>query len=495
MKRLSRVRSAAWATAGLLAAAIAVGVLLFSNSSSEERGVAGRPIDSSNVSSLEVAWRLPLTAKSIFGSYASTPVVAGEVVYSQDLASSVQAIDLQSGRVLWTKSYESPSPGPNGVVVAGGRVFGATENAAFALDRKSGRQLWSVSLVRNGSEGIDMAPGFHDGTVYMSTVPVSIAGAYRGGGAGVLWALDARTGRKLWHFDTVPRGLWGRPEVNSGGGLWYPPAFDDEGSMYFGVGNPAPFPGTEAEPWGSSRPGPNLYTDSMVKLNAKSGKLQWYYQQTPHDVYDWDFQDQPILASARGRELAIGAGKSGVVVAVDRKTGQPVWKRAVGTHNGHDRDSIRAMHREYLALKPAMVFPGELGGVIAPMATNGALLFVPVVDAPLSISSRSRLRRTGAMRGELVALDLATGAVAWRRRLPSPAFGAPATVNDLVFATTYAGDVYVFDANNGQRIWQAKLPAGTNTGVTVAGDTVIAPAGVAAGPGQAAQIVAYRLGG
>ena len=71
--------------------------------------------------------------------------------------------------------------------------------------------------------------------------------------------------------------------------------------MYFGVGNPAPFPGTTEYPWGSSRPGPNLYTNSLVKLDAKTGKLQWYYQVTPHDIYDWDFQNPPILAKVNGQ--------------------------------------------------------------------------------------------------------------------------------------------------------------------------------------------------
>ena len=164
-----------------------------------------------------------------------------------------------------------------------------------------------MQLIRNEQEGIDMAPGYHDGIVYVSTVPVNVGEFYGAGGVGILWALDAKTGKKLWHFDTVPKDLWGKPEVNSGGGLWYTPAFDEKGSMYFGVGNPAPFPGTESEePWGSSRPGPNLYSDSLVKLDAKTGKLEWYYQVTPHALYDWDFQNPPILVERRRQ----GTGRS-----------------------------------------------------------------------------------------------------------------------------------------------------------------------------------------
>ncbi len=171
-----------------------------------------------------------------------------------------------------------------------------------------------------------MAPGFSDGMVYVSTVPVNANESYEGGGVGVLWALDAKTGKKRWHFDTVPTSLWGNPKVNSGGGLWYPPAFDGKGSMYFGVGNPAPFPGTGKYPFGSSRPGPNLYTNSLVKLDTKSGKLDWYHQVTPHDIYDWDFQGPPILMKAGGKQVVVAAGKSGIVLAADPKTGKVLWQ-------------------------------------------------------------------------------------------------------------------------------------------------------------------------
>src|ERR1044072_1052087 len=220
------------------------------------RNVSG-PIKASTVEELEIAWTLPVNAESAFGSHASPPIVSNGVVYSQDLASNVQAIDAGSGDVLWQKKYELPDHGPNGVVVQDGLVLGATPNAAFALDQETGKQLWSTQLISKEVEGIDMAPGYHDGVAYVSTVPVNVSEFYGGGGVGTLWALDAKTGKKLWHWDTVPKDLWGNPGVNSGGGLWYPPAFDGKGSLYVGVGNPGPFPGTEEEPWRSSRPGPN----------------------------------------------------------------------------------------------------------------------------------------------------------------------------------------------------------------------------------------------
>jgi len=457
----------------------------------------GGPIKASTVNELEVAWTLPINAESAFGSYASAPIVSKGVVYSQDLASNVQAIDAESGDVLWSKKYELPDHGPNGVVVQNGLVLGATPNSAFALDQETGRQVWSVQLIRNEQEGIDMAPGYHDGIVYVSTVPVNVGEFYGAGGVGILWALDAKTGKKLWHFDTVPKDLWGKPEVNSGGGLWYTPAFDEKGSMYFGVGNPAPFPGTESEKWGSSRPGPNLYSDSLVKLNAKTGKLEWYYQQTPHALADWDFQNPPILVSAGGKELVLGAGKSGWVVALDAKTGKPVWKVAVGKHNGHDDDGLLAMRGETSKLKtPETIYPGSLGGVISPMATDGKSVFVPVINSPLEIVTQTEKGEPGPLNGELIALDLKNGSLEWKHEFPTaPPFGFTTVANDLVFATTYDGNVQAFETGSGRLAWQQTLPAGTNAGVTVAGDTLIAPAGLAAAEGQTPQIVAYRLGG
>jgi alcohol dehydrogenase (cytochrome c) len=509
---LDRAPKAAWAAVGLIAVVlIALLSGCGSSSSGDELELTGSgypgvdpansrnakgSIDSSNVSELSEAWSLPLTAQSSFGAHSSSPVIVNGVVYSQDLESNVQAIDLESGDVLWTKKYEEADEGPNGVVVAGGLVFGATPEAAFALDQKDGREVWSTPLVtRSGDEAIDMAPGFHDGLVYISTVPLTATEAYPGGGVGVLWALDAKTGKKRWHFNTVPDGLWGDPQANSGGGLWQPPSFDEKGFIYFGTGNPAPYPGTADEPWGASRPGANLYTDSMVKLDARSGKMQWHYQQTPHDLYDWDFQDPPLLLDAGGRQLAIGAGKSGIVVALDAKSGKPVWKRPVGAHNGHDEDGLYAMRGETSRIKPGEVLPGTLGGVIAPMATDGRSVFVPVVNHSATVSAGAELAESGEMSGELVAIDAATGAIEWNQEFSSAAFGAPTVVNDLVFATSFEGNVYAFDAKSGGELWVSTLPASVNTSVSISGDTVIVPAGLASAEGQVPEITAFRLGG
>ncbi len=451
-------------------------------------------IDSSNVGDLSVVWRAGIPGTGAFGRHASTPVIDKGVIYSQDLASNVQALRLDSGKVLWTRTYEEPSYGPNGVTVADGKVFGATPTEAFALEQKTGLEIWSVPLTRNKHEGINMAPGYGEGKVFISTSLANAAESYEGGGVGVFWALDAKTGKKLWHFDTVPRNLWGNPKVNSGGGAWYPPASDGKGSIYFGVGNPAPFPGTSKDPFGSSRPGPNLYTDSLVKLNAKNGKLEWYHQVTPHDVYDWDFQGPPILMKAGGREIVVAAGKSGIVLATDPKSGKLIWQTSVGKHNGHDEDGLLAMLGEESKIDaPATVYPGSIGGVIAPMSTDGKLVFAPVVNSPQRIVSGGEKQEPGPVTGEVVALDAATGRVEWKKELGSAAFGGTTAVNDLVFATDAKGLVTAFAVKTGEVVWEEQLSAGTNTGVMVEGDTLIVPAGIAGEVGQKSEIAGYRV--
>jgi alcohol dehydrogenase (cytochrome c) len=497
----------------LLAVVVAVGAILAGCGSSSDSGsssgdanfkgdalsnidaastrAAESKIDSGNVSELEEAWSLPVKGVGVYGSYASTPVIVNGVIYSQDLESNVEAIDLESGDVLWTKKWESASHGPNGLAVADGHVYGATATEAFALDQETGKTAWQVDL-----EGaIDMAPGVDDGRVYVSTVPETPSAEYEAGAVGTLWAMDGKTGKKLWHWDTVPKSLWGKPKVNSGGGLWYPPSFDSKGFVYAGTGNPAPLPGTKGEPFGSSRPGPNLYADSLVKLDPKTGKLLWYYQETPHNIYDWDFQNSPIIAKAGGKEVAIGSGKSGFVVAVDMKTGKPVWRTSVGKHNGHDEDNILAMKGEYDKIKTGEVFPGAIGGIVALAAADDKRIYVPIVNHSLTLLNGGETTEESAATGEVAALDLATGKIVWTAEMAQPAYGSLVVSNDVVFATTADGVIHALDSAKGGEVWQAALPSGSNAGVMISGDMLVAGAGLPAVEGQTAKLVAYKLGG
>jgi len=444
-------------------------------------------IDAASVARLHVAWRVPLR-----GPYAATPIIADGVAYTEDLQSNVYAIDVATGNVLWTHDYGRSDTGPNGVNVADGRVYGVLPNAVFALDAKTGAQLWSTEPVRSDTELVVMTPGLKDGTVYVSTVPLT------NGAIGTLWALDAATGRRRWSWEEVPRDLWGHPEVNAGGGLWHPPAFDERGDLYVAIANPLPFPGTEAFPWGSSRPGPNRWNNSIVKLDADTGRFRWGTQVLPHDIYDWDLECPVILASVGGQRVALTAGKMGFVYSFDADTGAIRWRRSVGRHNGHDRDDVYAMRGRYERLRlNVKLLPGGWGGVETPMASDGRTVYVPVNNFP----GTYRAMRPGPPEqadpitgtGELVALDIATGRVRWDRKLPHSPYGAATVVNDLVFTTTYDGTVWALRTDTGRVVWRSRMHAGTDAPVAIAGDTLVTAASLTLGAGETLELVGYRL--
>jgi outer membrane protein assembly factor BamB len=462
--------------------------------------VASSKIDSGNVSQLGIAWTVPIKGSGTFGNYASTPIVADGVVYTQDLTSNVKAIDLETGDVKWSRDYDAEDVGPNGLALGYGRIYGATSDFAFALDKDTGDEVWrSQKLTRNANEGIDMAPGVFDGTVYVSTVPGNAKSFYKGNGAGVLWALDADTGKQKWKFWTVPEDLWSpeHTDINSGGGLWHPPAFDDDGNVFVDIANPAPWPGTNEFPWGSSRPGPNPHSNSLVKLNRDDGKVIWARQMLAHDVYDWDLQLPPILTKDGDRNLVLSSGKLGYVIATDPDNGTVVWKKPVGEHNGHDHDNELALDGETAQLPklPVTVLPGILGGVETQMAAADGVVYAPIVNLPVRFPNQETpdLQITKGS-GEMEALNIADGSVKWKRELPQPAYGAATVSNDLVFTTTFDGKVIALDRDDGHIVWQKQMPAGTNAPMAIVGDTLITAASFPQSKDQQPVIIAYRLG-
>jgi len=426
-------------------------------------------------------------------------------VYTQDLQSDVMAIGLATGKVLWTRDYNSPNGGPDGVTVAGGVVYAATNHAAVALSAATGQQLWSRTLIANDHEGIDMTPGYNHGTVYVSTVPVNPqVGEYLAGGKGVLWALNAATGAPEWSWDQV-QDLWGNPSVNSGGGLWYAPSFDAQGNIYIGIANPAPLFGTKSYPLGSSRPGPNLYTDSVVKLSP-AGKLLWYYQLTPHDLYDWDLQNPPVLSTAHGRPVVIDGGKAGILIELDAQTGKLLWQRPVGVHSGHENDGLLTEHATPTSPVPLparyCLQPSIFGGVETQLASNGSTTFAAVNELALPATPAgynaggvaADLEAVEKATGEMVAVSQDTGTVAWDTPLPSSPYGAATVTNDVVFTTTFQGDLYALDAATGKILLRTPMSAGSNAPVAVDGDYVIAGAGAPLSAAQRTLIIAYKLG-
>jgi outer membrane protein assembly factor BamB len=458
------------------------------------RATTASPINSQTVHNLKVKWRFTFKGAGAFGDFASTPIVVNGIVYLQDLNSNVYALDRSSGKLIWEHAFNKPSVGPNGVAFGYGRIYGATATNAFALDPVSGRQIWSHKLVRNGNEGIDMTPQLFDNTLLVSTVPGNAANFYAGNGDGIVWALDPATGTKKWTFNTISDGakLFGNPKVNSGGGLWYPPAVDSQGHVFLSVANPAPLYGTRKFPAGSSRPGPNLYTDSLVALDGQTGKLLWFRQAVAHDVRDYDLMIPAIVTTIPidgvQTEVVAVAGKMGKAFAYRADNGTRLWTLSVGKHQ-HDTGPLPS--------KPINIFPGEFGGVETPMALADNRLFVPWLNFP---TRASRFGQAGAGlnfksgTGGITAVDVATGKVLWQHTLPSENFGGATVANDVVFTSDYAGTIFAYDTQTGETLWTANAPAGINSFPAIDGDTLLVGA---AAPGflkkPQFQLIAYSL--
>lgn len=468
------------------------------------RAAVDSAINASNVTTLGRQWAIPITTGGVTG----TPIVAGDVVYFQDMVSNVYAVNRADGTSIWSKEYTVSTLGPNGITLAYGRLFFVLGDTGevVSLNAADGSDVWRVQLENNPSEGLLMAPTVYDNTVYVSTCPGSFEeGWYDGGGKGILYALDASTGRTLWQWDTTTDNLWGNARANSGGGLWYPPTIDENGNLYFGTGNPAPWSGTEEYPNGSSRPGDNLYTSSMVSLDAATGSLRWYIQAKRHDLFDLDFQNSPVLTTLtigdKDVNVAIGSGKTGTVIAADRDSGAMLWKIAVGKHQN---DELQALPTD----DPIEVYPGALGGVEVPMAYQDGVLYLAVsnysswytatgFDATLGNITKSN--------GEIIAVDAATGGVIWNASVPSMPLGAVVVVNDIVLTAGLEGIVRAFNKADGTEIWNFQLASGVNAPISVAGDQVFVAAAGAFIPvaGQFAdgeqpavnpELVAFTLG-
>jgi alcohol dehydrogenase (cytochrome c) len=326
-----------------------------------------------------------------------------------------------------------------------------------------------------------VAPVPWHGLIFLSTI------GYPPFGRGTVYALDARTGVVRWRFVTIARP-WLHPLASGGGGSWYPVSVDPEGRLYVGVANPGPWGGTRAWPNGGLFPGPVLYTDSLLVLDATTGRMLWYDQVTPHDIRDYDFQATPIVAGLGGRALVFGAGKEGHVIAWDRQTRHRVWSVAVGVHRNDGGP---------LPVRRVPVCPGLLGGVETPMAYSGGRLFVADVDlcgwgsavARQAVTSVDPLRG----KGRLVALDAATGRILWDTRLPLPDFGCATVSNDLVFTSTYGGELLALASADGRVLWHDTLPAGVNACPAIAGRLLVIGAGVPDRRTARPELVAFTL--
>ncbi|MGE5379379.1 MAG: PQQ-binding-like beta-propeller repeat protein [Candidatus Saccharibacteria bacterium] len=451
-------------------------------------------IFSGNVKDLGVAWTYNITGFGRFGAASSNPIIIGNDVLFQDMKGNVVNLDLRTGNINWIKNYNSSAiEGPNGPAVGYGKVFVAKDvHNVTALDLNTGQELWTTNLFVVNTTGIDIQPIVYDGLVYVASVPGTGDVFYAPGGVGVLYALNQQTGSVVWNFTTVKDpNMWGHPEVNSGGGSWYPPAIDTStGLMYWGVANPAPFPGTPAWPNGSSFANVSTpYVDSIVALDHATGALKYANQLLSHDIWDHDLQLSPILATATWngvqQDIALVGGKMGNVYAVNRDTGNLLWTTPVGKHQNDLNDPINGTE---------VVFPGIFGGIETPMAYANGVVYAAVVNMPTTFNStainRSTVLNFSLGSGQIVAIDVNTGHIMWEHDLDSINFGAATVVNDVLFTASFNGTVYGYGAMNGTELFRWKAPAGTNAWPAVAGDTIIWPFGV----GKNASLVALRLG-
>jgi alcohol dehydrogenase (cytochrome c) len=392
------------------------------------------------------------------------------------MKSNVTVLDAHTGRVVWRHMFGDTSPGPNGVAVGDGRVYGATDTTVFALATANGRLLWSRRVITESARFIDMAPQVDEKAVYVSTIGLPP------NGRGVLYALDAGTGKVLWKRSTI-LGRFAVPEEAGGGGAWYPPSVDASG-VYWGISNPYPYGGSKAHPNGGAYAGPALYTDSLVVTDPATGRVLWYDQVTRHDVRDYDFEAPPILAKVADTTRVLGAGKAGRVIAWDETSHRRLWVREVGLHR-NDTGPLPA--------RRILVCPGLFGGVETPMAFADGVLFVPVVNLCAYGSSHGYQPLAGLDprrgTGELVALDALTGRIKWQRRFPQPDFGCATAASGVVFTSTFDGAIYALDARDGAILWTANAGAGINSCPALGRGMLVVGAGV----GRASMLEAFAL--
>jgi alcohol dehydrogenase (cytochrome c) len=449
-------------------------------------------INAANVSSLTHTCTFPLgvTANMQTGLVA----VNGTLYFTT--ATDSYAIDATTCALRWRHSYDyDPKPpfDPNKVnrglaYLAGpdrARLFrGANDGRVMALDPGTGEELWSaVAGDPSKGETFPAAPIAWNGMVFMGN-----AGGDNFAVKGRMMAFDAKTGGRMWSFDLVPEdGMAARswPEGTErfpkvGGASWTSYALDTtRGVVYTPTGNAAP------DFIAQLRPGRNLYTYSVVGLDARAGTLDTFYQLLEQDYHDWDVAAAPsLVTTGAGQHLVIAAGKDGHVYGTDRATGRRIYATVVSTIENIDAP---------LTGKGARFCPGVNGGV----EWNGPsysprtnLLYVGSIDwcttlatysadQPGKIKGKEALPWTGSnklrapfgandstRRGWLTAIDADNGTIKWRDASPTPIIaGVTATAGDVVFTGDLNGNILAFDAKDGRRLWSYSAGAPIGGGV------------------------------
>jgi len=287
-----------------------------------------KQINTTNVASLQTAWVFQPQGN---GLVQASPLVVDGIMYTTGASNYAYALDAATGRQLWEYKYQAKDPkfdvkgiANRGVAMLGGRLFMTTGDAwVVALDAKTGKLLWEQKLA-------EVSQGYFSTMAPLALKDRIIVGMSGGetGARGFLDAYDPATGKRLWRFNTVPdpgefgHDTWeGESWKIGGGGTWMTGTYDSHtGVIYWGIGNPAP------DLNGDVRKGDNLFTCSVVALDAATGTRKWHFQFTPHDVYDWDANETPMLVDrmwkGRMRKLMLQGNRNGFFYVLDRETGE-----------------------------------------------------------------------------------------------------------------------------------------------------------------------------
>jgi alcohol dehydrogenase (cytochrome c) len=433
-----------------------------------------------NLSTLKEVCRLKVAEG---GPFETGPVVVGGTMY---LTRSLDtyAIDPSSCAIRWKHTYslEEPEvkiwPVNRGVAVMGGRVFrGTTDGHLIALDADSGKLLWNDTVGDSSvQEYIVGAPLAWNGLVITGTTGED------SGVKGRVIAFDATSGREIWRFNTIPTG--GETGADSwkirdtaeigGGGTWSTFTLDvSSGELFVPVGSP--YPGFAPE----YRPGDNLFTSSIVVLDAQKGTLKWWYQLVPNDSHDLDLAAAPVLYTNRdGRPLVVAAGKDGYVHGVDRLTHQRVFKTAVTTiENEHTPPSKKETRYCPSSLggtewngpaydyKTDTLFVGAVDHCML-VTSTGEKAFVNRPGSPLSMGAKIVPAKDPPPSGWLSAMDANTGAIKWKFHASAPIVaGLTATASGLLLTGDSAGNFLVLDSSSGQVLLNRNTGGGIAGGV------------------------------
>jgi alcohol dehydrogenase (cytochrome c) len=310
--------------------------LTYSGTLSGHRHSPLTQITPTNVKDLELAWIWQAQSTATFEA---TALVVDGVLYTVQAPNDVVALDAVTGRVLWTFPYSPPARAragggdrPNrGLAILGGTLFMGTLDAHLvAIDALTGKLRWNTTVANADDPACQGRLCYvitHAPLVVKNAVIVGVAGG-EGRIRGFIAAFDVTTGKELWRFYTIPAAgepgneTWaGDSWKTGGGGIWNTGAYDaDLNLTYWGTGNPAP-PNDV-----SGRSGDNLYSNSVVALDADTGRLKWHYQFTPHDDMDWDAAQIPVLTDlqwqGRSRKVMLWANRNGLLYVLDRITGE-----------------------------------------------------------------------------------------------------------------------------------------------------------------------------